>query len=458
MFISDDIKSEILKNLDSGNKLQSVLILKNYSGKTLKECQQVIDDIERDYIPEEKDIVETDGLKIILKKFYETNKEFLNLLIPFDKWNYNNILFSTNENIKGKIFFKIDSVEFKLKQKVWAPYNMPGKRGYDSPHWKEEPLEKIKNGEFIFPIDANGEMLYKKIANLSKSLNDYLEDKKLQKQNIEKEKEKILREEKKRIEEEKERLKEEERKRLELINFQKLTTNKNQFLNELDKDSDGVVDLVDCSDFNKLLQKHQKKIIEVEKKYVQNFVKISIYLKTKKQNITSIFNSINESKDNKILNRQVQILGNLKQQIHSYDSLLFHSISMVTSVVHDDLITFYEIYECFDQLGVFNSNWENEVSNNLSDIGSKLDEIGVQLEDFGDRLNDLLDSINSMESNIVNSLDNLSYITEDSFKELNSSVKEELSSIDSSIKFNNLLTGIQTYQLYKINTNTKRIN
>ena len=47
----------------------------------------------------------------------------------------------------------------------------------------------------------------------------------------------------------------------------------------MDKNSDGVVDLVDCSDFNKLLQKHQKKIIEVEKKYVQNFVKISIYLK-----------------------------------------------------------------------------------------------------------------------------------------------------------------------------------
>jgi hypothetical protein len=33
------------------------------------------------------------------------------------------------------------------------------------------------------------------------------------------------------------------------------------------------------------------------------------------------------------------------------------------------MITFYEIYETFDQLGVFNSNWENEVSNKLSEIG-----------------------------------------------------------------------------------------
>jgi len=30
-----------------------------------------------------------------------------------------------------------------------------------------------------------------------------------------------------------------------------------------------------------------------------------------------------------------------------------------------------------------------------------------------------------------------------------------LKSIDSSIKFNNLLTTVQTYQLYKVNKNTK---
>jgi hypothetical protein len=35
---------------------------------------------------------------------------------------------------------------------------------------------------------------------------------------------------------------------------------------------------------------------------------------------------------------------------------------------------------------------------------------------------------------------------------------KELRSIDSSIQFNNLLTGIQTYQMYKINKNTKNLN
>jgi hypothetical protein len=108
------------------------------------------------------------------------------------------------------------------------------------------------------------------------------------------------------------------------------------------------------------------------------------------------------------------------------------------------MITFYQIYECFDQLGVFNSNWENEVSNKLTDIG--------------DGIKELMYSIDKMENNIVNSIDNLTYVTQDSFRELNISVNNQLSSIDSSLNFNNLLTGIQTYQIYKINQNTKRVN
>lgn len=66
-------------------------------------------------------------------------------------------------------------------------------------------------------------------------------------------------------------------------------------------------------------------------------------------------------------------------------------------------------------------------------------------------------SINSMENNIVNSLETLTYVTEDSFSELNKSIAYQLNSINSSINFNNLLTGIQTYQMYKINQNTKKI-
>ena len=221
----------------------------------------------------------------------------------------------------------------------------------------------------------------------------------------------------------------------------KLEVLQTSFLNTLDKDGNGEVDLVDGESFNKLLNKNQNIIINVDKSYIQKFVKISMYLKTKKLNTQKIFDSIKETQNEIELNELVNLL---KNQIHTYELLVFHSISMITSLVESDLITFYEIYECFDQFGVFNSNWENEVSNKLSDIG--------------DGIKELMYSIYKMENNIVNSIDNLTYTTQESFKELTNSVEKQLSSIDSSIKFNNLLTGIQTYQMYKINQNTNRIN
>lgn len=221
----------------------------------------------------------------------------------------------------------------------------------------------------------------------------------------------------------------------------KFENSKVSSIKNVDKDNDGKVDLVDGEAFNKLLSKNQKNIIEIDKNHIQKFVKISVYLKTKKSNTQRMFEAIYETKNIEELNELVNLI---KNQIHTYELLVFHSICMITSLVESDLITFYKIYESFDQLAVFNSNWENEVSNKLSDIG--------------DGIKDLMYSINSMEDKIVHSLDNLTYTTMDSFSELNNSITSQLSSIDSSINFNNLLTGIQTYQMYKINKNTKRLN
>ena len=117
---------------------------------------------------------------------------------------------------------------------------------------------------------------------------------------------------------------------------------------------------------------------------------------------------------------------------------------MLTSLVEEDLITVNEIYESFDKLNMFNSNWENEVSQQLNDIG--------------DGLNNLMYSINDMERSMVNGLNELNYTTQEGFHDLNKSVTRELSSINSSVKFNNLLTGINTYQMYKINKKTKSLN
>jgi hypothetical protein len=218
--------------------------------------------------------------------------------------------------------------------------------------------------------------------------------------------------------------------------IKKLTVEQNLVLQNFDKDGNGEVDIISGNDFTTLLKKHQNKIIELDKNYIQKFVKVSSYIKTKKENIQIIYNSISNTKHQKELEDYV---GILKNEIHNYNLILYSSLSMITSLVNEDMITFYEIYESFDKLNMFNSNWENEISQKLTNIG--------------DGINNLMYAIQDMGDSIVNELGNLSFLTE----ELNNSLTTQLNDVESAINTNNLLTGIQTYQLYKINKNTRNL-
>jgi methyl-accepting chemotaxis protein len=110
---------------------------------------------------------------------------------------------------------------------------------------------------------------------------------------------------------------------------------------------------------------------------------------------------------------------------------------MIVSLVEDDMITFYEIHEMFDTLNMFDSKHEKDVSQKLTNIG--------------DGLKDLMDEVRRMGNKISNSIQELSYVTEQS----NEQLSNQLSEIDSTMKVGNLINTINTYQNYK---NNKKLN
>ena len=221
---------------------------------------------------------------------------------------------------------------------------------------------------------------------------------------------------------------------IEVLRLIKLNKSKTNVLSELDKDGNGEVDVIEGNDFNLLLKKHQKSIVEIDRTYVQQFVKISGYLKTKEKNIQSIFNLIKDTPNQEVLNEYVEVL---KDDIHSYNLILFSSLNMIVSLVEDDMITFYEIHEMFDTLNMFDSKHEKDVSQKLTNIG--------------DGLKDLMDEVRRMGNKISNSIQELSYVTEQS----NEQLSNQLSEIDSTMKVGNLINTINTYQNYK---NNKKLN
>lgn len=322
---------------------------------------------------------------------------------------------------------------------------------------------------------------------------DFLNGGKKKRQESEKQYKEIIQKERERLDKELTKNKEIQKKNSDTDEqLEELIRFKNNFLNSIEKDEEGNIKLLDSSVFFKIFKKNQNKILDFDKKhnksFTHDFVKISNYLKTKKSNIENIFNSIKNVEPNikKSISREYylsltnkfekanilleqntnmsfkaaadliqtgkdvnrlkfdilrvdEMIKIFENQIYSYQLLLFHSLNMIDSLINEDMITFWEIYEALDKLTIFNSNWENEVLQKLNDI---------ELE-----LNEILNSIQNMEVTIISAISNLNYTIENSFQ----SLTKELKNIDSSISLNNLLTTIQTYQVYKINKNTKSL-
>jgi len=215
-----------------------------------------------------------------------------------------------------------------------------------------------------------------------------------------------------------------------------LNNSKSQLLKELDKDGNGLVDVIEADDFYLLLKRHQKHITELgrndNKNYIQQFIQLKNYLVDERKNIQHLFNLLNDVQNQELLDEYVNILNN---NIHSYKVLLIHSINMICVLIEDDLLAFYDIYERLDKLNVFNSNFQNQMLSRLSNIETRLD--------------DVIYSIQDMSLEIVSSLDMLT----DEIQQSSNMLSKNLESIESSIDVNTFITGIGVYQMYKTNKN-----
>lgn len=212
-----------------------------------------------------------------------------------------------------------------------------------------------------------------------------------------------------------------------------------------DKNNNLEIDELEKSDdFMLLVQTNQQKIIEFDKSENKNYIKLFIQLHERieftRDNVNSLFKQILDFKgpyDGNINHKSlIQVIEN---EIHFYNVLLTNSIVMVSSLINDDRITFYKIYQSFDKLDIFNSNFENESLKQLKTINNNLIEV--------------VNSIEQMNFSITSELQELNYITEKN-TEL---IQENLNQINSSINLNTLINSINTYQNYKINKNTKSL-
>jgi len=189
----------------------------------------------------------------------------------------------------------------------------------------------------------------------------------------------------------------------------------------------------------KILKSNQKMILEMEKSenrdFTKQFVKLSNFLIDKEKNLQSVFQRIS---DIDMLEQFDTFKSNLIEQIQFYNVLRLNSLQMISSFVDDDRITFYMIYEKFDKLGVWNTNFENQFLFKMDMLNSNIGR--------------LISEISEMSDSINHSINELISITEEN----TSSLSKKLSQIGSKLDTSNMLNIINTYQNYKTNKRLKR--
>lgn len=209
----------------------------------------------------------------------------------------------------------------------------------------------------------------------------------------------------------------------------KVSSNRQTVIDLFDPDGDSMVDIQASAPFGQLIKLNQKQIIEVDRDYVQKFVKLNLYLINKSSNINLIFKTICEIEN---LGELKKLAGGLNLQVKTYEQLLIHSYMLLEALLQDDMVSFYEIYEALDKLGIFESSWERSVSSKLSTIDSGIRSLEM-------RLVDVLESIKEMESSICNQLDSLAAVTEASLSSLGNSINSRLDGIGQKVDVTNML-------------------
>tara|TARA_B100000674_G_C37850032_1_gene919500 strand:- start:100 stop:1296 length:1197 start_codon:yes stop_codon:yes gene_type:complete len=208
-----------------------------------------------------------------------------------------------------------------------------------------------------------------------------------------------------------------------------LKISQKKIIEKIDKNNNGVVDGLEHKGFDLYLTRNEEKISKIKKEHIKDFVMISNHLDEYKKNIQSIFNLVTETKNEKDLQHYVDVI---QKNIHGWQLLQANGIYMIDSLIHERNIQFFRLYQSFEKLGVFDTTWQKNISEQLILLNSNI--------------SGLIDATESMSDGIISAIGDLTHATEKQTEKISGNI----SSIDSSVKFGNLLSAINIYQNHRI--------
>jgi phage-related protein len=301
----------------------------------------------------------------------------------------------------------------------------------------------------------------------------------------------------------------ESKKRVELEIISEISNELIDFFNQFDSNNNGTIDILefDVLEFRDAIKNNSQVIISQNPEYLKNLLQLNeyiigknkklneIYLKIKNISVVDVLNTreipkfqlteseyrlnpvkfkfeiaqrISEVKGISVT-RSFEMLQNgefewsdtapeglskfditallnyYRREIFIYENELSLGFVMIFSISKNDLMSFFEVYNTFDKQRVFDSQYQREVTNNLDEINEGVSQLNVNVISLIGKLDSLNEALSSqlfqINSNLV---------------DYQAQIVEGFNAVESKLAFNNVIAGIQNYQLYKINNNLKK--
>ena len=224
----------------------------------------------------------------------------------------------------------------------------------------------------------------------------------------------------------------------------------------LDEDKNGQVDLIETNLLMDTVKANQSEIQKINPEYFHNFVKIDSHLANQRSFIQHVYKKLLSSVNNASKKEYQRATGErasmqnvvqwqtknfkkssdfLLKELKGYSAVQYTALHMVNALLTEDMITFYEIYEAFDKLEIWNSNYQKMSMAELKNTNRNLEQLIETTADFS---NQILHEIGGLAHRM----------TEQNAK---------LENICSAIQAGNMMSAVNTYQLHRISKNTKSL-
>ena len=153
--------------------------------------------------------------------------------------------------------------------------------------------------------------------------------------------------------------------------------------------------VVDVDKIEDQIRINEKKIIQQDKKYLQDLIRLNNYIKGLIQIIDDKVLVI-ERESYFIAENFEKFIKETEQLNNNINDLYIINFSMIECLINDDLTGYHQIYEKLDKLSVFDSNFEKQLNLNLTKISSQLKGIQKSLN-----VSNVLMTYNTIQLNTI---------------------------------------------------------